>query len=102
MGEQILDGGGSGNLAQVNSDGRLKTYSKSASIQHVISEHEEGAFQVIGHANLSAGTVTCLHLTNESNVNCVITYLRHQVVAATGGTSFPNTSNYFQIALGRT
>ena len=37
-----------------------------------------------------------------SNSNMVITYLRHQVVGATGGTSFPNTSNYFTVGLTRT
>ena len=100
--EQIKDGTGSGYLARVDSDHRLRTYAKSASIQHVVSEHEEEAYQVIGIATLSAGTVVALHIKNISSGNMVVTYLRHQVVGATGGTSFPNTSNYFTIGLGRT
>jgi len=100
--EQIKDGTGKGYLARVDSDNRLRTYAKSASIQHVVSEHEEEAYQVIGIATLSAGTVVALHIKNISSGNMVVTYLRHQVVGATGGTSFPNTSNYFTIGLGRT
>ena len=100
--EQIKDGTGKGYLARVDSDNRLRTYAKSASIQHVVSEHEEEAYQVIGIATLSAGTVVALHIKNISNTNMVVTYLRHQVVGATGGTSFPNTSNYFTVGLTRT
>jgi hypothetical protein len=103
MPDMILDGKGKGYKAKVDSDNRLRTYSKSASIQHVVSEHEEQAYQIIGTATLSSGTVTVLHMKNtSSNSNMVITYLRHQVVGATGGTSFPNTSNYFTVGLTRT
>ena len=102
MPDMIKDGTGTAFLARVDSDHRLRTYAKSASIQHVVSEHEEGAYQVIGIATLSAGTVVALHIKNISSGNMVVTYLRHQVVGATGGTSFPNTSNYFTIGLGRT
>jgi hypothetical protein len=103
MGNMILDGTGHGFKARVDGDHRLRTYSKSASIQHVVSEHEQEAYQVIGTATLSSGTVTVLHIKNiSSDTNMVVTYLRHQVIEATGGTSFPNASNYFSVRLMRT
>ena len=89
--------------AKVDSDHRLRTYAKSASIQHVVSEHKQEVYQLIGTATLSSGTVTVLHIkNNSSDKNIVVTYLRHQVVGASGGTSFPNTSNYFSVGLTRT
>jgi len=103
MPDFIKDGTGSGFMAKVDSDNRLRTYAKSASIQHVVSEHDEGAYQIIGIATLSAGTVPVLHIKNvSSDTNMVITYIRHQVIGAAGGTAFPNDSNYFSVRLGRT
>ncbi len=102
MGDTILDGTGDGHFAKVGADHRLRTYSKAASIQHVVSEDDQNAFQVIGTANLSAATVVVLHLTNnDTSENAIVTYLRHQIIAASGGTAFPNVSNYFRIAVGR-
>lgn len=98
----IKDGTGKGYLAKVNEENLLMTYAKSASLQHFVSEHNEEAYQVIGVATLSSGTVVVLHITNNSDKNMIITYLRHQVVGATGGTTFPNANNYFSIMLGRT
>lgn len=98
----ISDGTGSGNKATVGSDNRLKTYSKSASIQHIVSEDDEQAYQVIGTSTLAAGTVPVLHIKNDSSKLMIITYMRHQVIGASGGTDFPNASNYFQVGLGRT
>ncbi len=103
MPDMIKDGTGSGFLAAVDSNNRLRTYAKSASIQHVVSEHDEEAYQLIGVATLNTGTIPVLHITNnDSEKNMVITYVRHQVVGASGGTSFPNDSNYFSVSLGRT
>jgi hypothetical protein len=103
MSEQISDGSGKGYLAKVDSENRLFTYSKSASIQHVISDGDENAYQVVGSATLSSGTVTVLHITNDdTDKNMIVTYIRHQVIGATGGTAFPNSSNYFTIRLTRT
>ena len=103
MPDMIKDGTGKGYVARVDSTNRLRTYAKSASIQHVVSEDDQKAFQVIGTATLSSGTVIPLHITNDnSEENLVITYLRHQVIGASGGTSFPNVNNYFSVRLGRT
>ena len=32
----------------------------------------------------------------------IITYIRHQIIDASGGTAFPNVSNYFRVNFGRT
>lgn len=99
----ILDGTGNAYKAKVGSDHRLRTYSKSASIQHVESEANEQAYQVIGLASLAATTVSVLHITNnDASRLMIVTYIRHQVIGASGGTAFPNESNYFQVGLGRT
>jgi len=100
--DTIRDGKGSGALAEVGSDNKLRVSSKSSSIQHNVSAEEKQAYQVIGTATLSAATVVVLHIKNTSStLNMVITYLRHQLIGATGGTAFPNSSNYFSIGLGR-
>lgn len=98
----IKGGTGNGYLAEVDSENRLSTYSKAASIQHVVSESVQGAYQVVGITDLSAGEVTVLHLKNVSSVdNMTVTYIRHQLVGASGGTDFPNSDNYFSVSLGR-
>jgi len=46
--------------------------------------------------------VNVLHINNTSpNMQLVVTYLRHQIVGASGGTAFPNDSNYFTVRVGR-
>ena len=102
MAEAIKDGTGTGNLASVSGSGRLQVYSKAAPIQHVVSEQDQKAFQVIGTATLASGTVVSLHVTNnDSERNMVVTYIRHQIIDQAGGTAFPNASNYFRVALNR-
>jgi hypothetical protein len=103
MTDIIEDGTGKGYKAKVDSKNRLRGYVVASSLQHVISEEDENAYQVIGTATLASGTVTVLHITNnDPDRKLTVTYLRHQVVGASGGTAFPNTSNYFSIRLGRT
>ena len=67
MPDTIRDGRGSGKLAGVDSDQRLLVYAKSAAQQHVISEDNQDAYQVIGIATLAAGTVAALHIKNISS-----------------------------------
>lgn len=98
----IADGIGRGYKAKVTKDNLLSTYTVSASLQHVISESKENAYQVIGTATLASGTVVGLFINNTTTKDLVITYCRHQIIGASGGTSFPNSSNYFSIALNRT
>ena len=103
MSENIVDGSGKGYSAKVGEDNRLWVNSKSGSIQHSNSSVEKQAYQLIGVASLISGTVTVLHIKNTDSVrNLVVTYLRHQVVGCSGGTTFPNASNYFSVRLGRT
>lgn len=66
--------------------------------------HNEGeAYQVLGTTTLSSGTVPILHIANNSAIkDVVVTYIRHQILDNSGGTDFPNVSNYFKIAFGRT
>ena len=102
MAEAIKDGVGSGKLAKVTEQNRLSVYSKAAPIQHVVSEQDEKAFQVIGTATLASGTVVSLHVTNnDPDRQMVVTYIRHQIIDPSGGTALPNASNYFRVALNR-
>ncbi len=99
----IDDGTGSGYLAEVNSNNQLEVNSQSESLQHTQSSKFEQAYQVIGTETLSSGTVVGLHIKNTStDKNLVVTYIRHQIIGAAGGTEFPNASNYYRIAIGRT
>jgi len=103
MPEIITDGTGKGYRAQVGSDQRLHVWAKSSSNQHIASEENEQAFQVIGTATLSSGSVTVLHIKNtDVSKLLVVNYIRHQIVTASGGTSFPNDDNYLSIGLNRT
>ena len=98
----IFDGRGSGRRAEVDTSYRLLTRSFSESIQHSTSDEEGQAYQVVGETDLSLGTTVALHITNTSQTHkLVITYCRHQIVEGTGGTAFPNSSNYFRITMGR-
>lgn len=97
----IRDGTGKGYNAKVDKENRLYVNSKSGSVQHTISIEEQQAYQVIGIASLSPGTVHALHLKNTSpDKAIVVTYFRHQIVGASGGSSFPNVNNYFSVGLG--
>ena len=102
MADIIKDGTGGGYSAKVNSRNRLQVISKSEMLQHLVSKESHGAFQCIGTASLSSGTVVALLLKNNSSTkNMIVTYNRHQIIDATGGTAIPNASNYYRISLGR-
>lgn len=99
----IEDGKGTGTQARVDSNNRLHVAAKSSSLQHIISEEDEAAYQVIGTATAAAATVVLLHITNNDPINnMVFTYARLQNVTLAGGTAVPNVNNYFSISLGRT
>ncbi len=103
MAEQILDGTGSNYRAKVDSNKRIWVDAKHTSAQHAVSANKQLAFQVIGTATLSSGTVVALHIKNtDANRNMVLSYIRHQIIDPSGGTTFPNVSNYFSIRLNRT
>lgn len=99
---QIKDGTGGGKLAKVDKDNRLHVRTKSLQLQHVISEEKQDAYHVWGTANLANGTVVPLQIYNGNNDKYMaITFIRHQVVGASGGTAFPNSSNYFAVCFGQ-
>lgn len=103
MPDSIRSGTGDRYEAGVGSDNRLMVISKSEALQHVLSQEFEEAYQCIGIATLAAATVVSLHVKNtSSDKNLIVTYIRHQIVDHAGGTAFPNASNYFRVALGRT
>ena len=81
MPDTIQDGTGSGKLAKVNAKNQIEVKSESESIQHSQSFNDEQAYQVIGEATLSSGTVVPLHICNDSNNrDVVVTYIRHQII----------------------
>ena len=103
MPDHIRDGTGKANLAKVGDDNRLWTDAISNSAQHIAAHADQDAFQVIGTTTPAAATVVVLHgKNNHPTKDLVLTYVRHQVVDQSGGTAFPNASNYFRMALDRT
>lgn len=99
---EITDGTGNCYGAKVSSNNKLFVVSESWSLQHAISEENQLAFQLLTTSSLSAGTVVAMHLRNTNETkNMVVTFIRHQIIGAAGGTAFPNISNYFTIASNR-
>ena len=104
MGIQIEDGAGSGVQAKVDSNKELLVKSNSASLQHIISERDGEAYQVIGDfASVNNSTHTVLHIKNTSATKfLVVTYIRLQTIDLAGGTAPPNAGLYWQIGKNRT
>ena len=92
-----------GDSAKVNSNHQLEVNAVNRSIQHFAAVEKGQAYQIIGTATLASGTTAALHIKNTStDKNLIVTYVRHQIIDAAGGTAFPNVSNYFRAAFGRT
>ena len=104
MPETIVNGTGDGCYPlRVGSDNRAWVRSIAESLQHATAHDLQDAYQVIGEANLASGTVVPMHIRNGSvDKDIIITYIRHQIVDASGGTAFPNVSNYFRLNFGTT
>jgi hypothetical protein len=103
MPEMIRDGTGRGNLVGVTSENRLMVTAKTESLQHLVSSESGQAYQVLGTTPLVNGRVTVLHIKNiSSTLNMVVTYIRHQIISPSGGTTIPNINNYFILTTGRT
>lgn len=100
---KIEDSTGTGQGAKVSSTNRMYVDAKCSSLQHIVSEEEEGAYQVIGITTAAAATEVLLHITNNDTANgMVFSYARLQNITLAGGTALPNAANYFSIRLGRT
>lgn len=92
-----------GLIAGVTKDGQLRVQAEIHELQHEISTKFGRVFQAIGTASLASGTVTALHIRNDDpDRNIIISFERMAVVGASGGTAFPNASNYFSIRFNRT
>lgn len=104
MGLTVEDGKGTGYLAEVNKFNELLVSSNSKPLQHVVSQRDGNAYQVIGDfASINNSTHTILNLKNDSETkNIVITYIRLQTIDLAGGTAPPSALNYWQIGKGRT
>lgn len=97
----IMDGTGRGYLTKVSKFNQLVVRSESEPIQHTQGLKGD-SYQLVVKHELSVGENVLLNMKNVStNKNLVVTYLRHQVVEASGGSSFPNRSNYFSFGLGQ-
>lgn len=99
---QITDGTGTNGSARVNDQNELTVRSTNHPIQHVISERDGEAYQVIGDfATINNNTYTILHIQNTSTTkNMYITYIRLQTVDLAGGTALPSANTYWQIGTG--
>ena len=99
----IESGLGNGKLAGVDDDNRLLTAAFNIPFQHLVAKDYQKTFQVWGEATLASGTVTPLHIKNNSSDKVyVVTYIRWQVIDPSGGTALPNASNYWQMGFGPT
>ena len=95
---KIESGTGNGYYAVVDRENRLETTSVTIPLQHENAIEHQDTYQVIGEATPANGTVTSLHIKNDTaNKNFSITYIRLAVVGVAGGTALPNASNYFTI-----
>ena len=99
----IESGSGNGKIATVDSDNRLSVVSFGLPFQHLIAKDYNKTFQVLGEANLASGTVTPVHIKNNtSDKVLVLTYLRWQVIDPAGGTGLPSAANYMELGFGPT
>lgn len=95
---KIESGIGNGKYAAVDISNRLAVAAETFPYQHVISKEDGQAYQVSGTTNLANGTVVAMHIKNTSVTrNLVATFIRHQIIDAANGTTFPNASCYFTL-----
>ena len=95
MSLHIEDGGGSGQLVKVSSEGRLNTVSVNQELQHYTSISDGNSYQVIGDfASLNNSTFPILHIQNtDTTRNMVVSFIRMQIIGAAGGNF--NASTYY-------
>ena len=96
MGLQIEDGEGKGVSAGVTNGKQLKVQSENRELQHYNSLEYGRAYQVIGDVEITGGTQTVMHMTNDSQDKLAISFVRLQAVDFNGGTAPPNSGTYYQ------
>lgn len=92
-----------GTGAFVTTHNQLEVFAESVSQQHYVSKHQGNTFQLSGNSGtLTSGDTTILHVRNDSpELLLVVTFMRAQVTAATGGT-FDSLDNYLEFGFNRT
>jgi len=103
---KVESGIGNGKWAAVDKHNRLETQSESASIEHTISKRDAEAYSALFDASLTdsdgSGKVVCAVLKNTSTTkDLVLSHMTFQVISPAGGTSLPDTGNFFCILKGR-
>lgn len=89
-----------GNTAAVDDNRRVQTAAKSSSLQHIVSEEAQQAYQASGSCALAVGNEIALHVKNIStNRNMIVTFIRAQVIDITG---FAEAATYVTFNSGQT
>jgi hypothetical protein len=91
-----------GDGAHIDRKFRLFVNAEASSLQHIISEEDEEAFQVEGETAWSAasGAENVLHIKNTSTIkNLVVTYIRLQAIT---DLTVPAIGTYFTLETGET
>ena len=89
-----------GQYAAVDDNHRLQTAAKSSSLQHIVSEESQQAYQVSGSCALTIGSSIAIHAKNTStSKNMIVTFIRAQVIDITG---FAEAATYVTLNSGQT
>ena len=106
MGIQIEDGLGTGVLAAINSEHRLRTLGISGGMStHVsVDDVEGGVYTVIATATIAgAGTYYPFFIiNNDPSFLLIPDRIMVEVVGTTGGTAIPNAGDYFSLLFNTT
>lgn len=100
----ILDGTGKGNRARVDGDGRLSVNAIATSFQHLVAHTNKNGYQIIATGDIVDGTTNVIHIKNidPNNLDLIPIRIRTQLFDFSGGSSLPNSDNYFSITLEET
>lgn len=93
----LKDGTGDGYTARVDNRNKLRVRATSASLQHVVSEIENEAYQVSADLAIAASEKNLLLVKNTSTTkNLVVTFIRVQVA----GAAAADENAYFNVKVG--
>lgn len=91
-----IKSGNNGNVAGVDSNGRLLVSSNADPVQHVFSHRDQQSYQVSSSIAIAASEQNFLILTNDNpSLDMVITYIRVMSIDAAAA----NANAYFSIKL---
>lgn len=101
MGIQIEDGKGTGILAEVNPENRLRTLSATGSLTNNVSIQNGNVYTIIGTSVITSTTMIPIHIIN-NDTSLILVVDRILIQGASLGPNIPNTSSYFSLGYGRT